>query len=214
MNIALILSAGVGKRFDDDLPKQYQLLNQKQVIAYVIDTAKNTHLIDKLIVVSHESYCDSLASQYDVEVIKGGDNRNKSIKNGLDHIYNNYDCKKIVILDAVRPFIRSELLTTYMQLLDIYDVIATAKKITDSLSSYDFHIVDRDRYFLLSSPEAFRFDLLYYYLDGASPLMEITQQLPEGTNMYLYFEYVNDLKITYKHDLHLAQLMLQGKGFF
>lgn len=39
-NIGIILSGGVGNRFGATIPKQYQLINGKQVIAYVVDAFK------------------------------------------------------------------------------------------------------------------------------------------------------------------------------
>ena len=51
MNIALILSGGVGKRFAANLPKQYNLINEKPVIDYVIEACMKSKLTDKVIVV-------------------------------------------------------------------------------------------------------------------------------------------------------------------
>jgi 2-C-methyl-D-erythritol 4-phosphate cytidylyltransferase len=206
----MILSAGVGTRFGDDIPKQYHEINGKQVISYVINNIKNSQRIDDFIIVSHSSYIHTLRETYNATVIAGGDNRNKSFRNGLEYIKANFYCDNIIVLDAVRPFISPVIIDKYVSLLNEHQVVATAKKITDSLSSYDSHVIDRERYYLLSSPEAFRFDLLYKHMDSNSPLFEITQQLPENTDIYLYFDYVNDLKITYRHDLPLAELMLNS----
>ncbi|GHV26358.1 2-C-methyl-D-erythritol 4-phosphate cytidylyltransferase [Spirochaetia bacterium] len=209
MNSAIILSGGIGSRFNDILPKQYQAINGKQIISFVIDTVKKAKSIDKLVIVSEEKYFDSLIKNYGVEVTNGGNNRNRSVRNGIDYINSKYPCENIIILDSVRPFIEPSTIDLYMELLRNHQAVATAKKITDSLSCYDKHIVDRERYYLLSSPEAFRFKLLYDHLDPDSNLFEITQQLPLEADIYLYFEYVNDLKITYKQDFFLAKLLIE-----
>ena len=46
MNISLILSGGSGVRFGSNMPKQYNLLLNKEVIAYSIDAFTNSTSVD------------------------------------------------------------------------------------------------------------------------------------------------------------------------
>jgi 2-C-methyl-D-erythritol 4-phosphate cytidylyltransferase len=212
MNIAVIVSGGVGKRFGGgEVPKQYQTLLGKQVISYVIEAAKNASAIDKIIVAAHADYKDLIVNIYGLDYAESGAERNITIKNALEYIKTRYDCKKVVVLDAVRPFVTSELINRYTELLNEYQLVGTAKHITDSLCSYDFHECDRSRYYLLSSPMAFEFTHLYKHLKADSPLTEVAQQLPEDTKKYLYFDFPNNFKITYPQDLPLAEMMLKAK---
>jgi 2-C-methyl-D-erythritol 4-phosphate cytidylyltransferase/2-C-methyl-D-erythritol 2,4-cyclodiphosphate synthase len=212
MNIAVLMSAGVGRRFGEETPKQYQLIGGRQVISYVIDTIRKAKTIDKLLIVANMEYKDLIHNTYGAEFVEGGKERNNSLRNALEYIKRNYPCKKIIVLDAVRPLIKAEVIDSFIDSLDKHMVVATAKKVTDSLGCYDMHTVDRDRYYLLSSPEAFDFDLIYDKMDGNSPLVEVIQQFPEGIDTYLYFDYINNFKITYKQDLRLAELMLKDEG--
>lgn len=41
MNVAMIMSGGVGKRFGTMLPKQYNLIHGRPVIDYVIDACRS-----------------------------------------------------------------------------------------------------------------------------------------------------------------------------
>lgn len=209
MNIALIVSGGVGKRFDAPIPKQYLPLQGKRVISFVVDAARQSKLADTVLVAAHKEYEEMIRSEYNAEWVEAGDERNQTIRNGLDYIKARYPCKKIIILDAVRPLIKPELIDSYFALLDRYQAVTTARKITDSLGSYDMHQVDRDRFYLLSSPEAFDFGLIYAYMDAKSKLTEVIQQFPEDTTVYLNFDYFNNLKITYKEDLRTAEILLQ-----
>jgi 2-C-methyl-D-erythritol 4-phosphate cytidylyltransferase len=208
MNVALIVSGGAGRRFDTSLPKQYQLLDGKRVITFVIDSTKKSKLVDAIVVGAHKEYESMIRTEYDVKWAEAGLERNQTIRNGLEYIKKNYPCQNIIILDAVRPFVKSDIIDYYLKSLEEYQAVATARKITDSLGCYDLHYVDRERYYLLSSPEAFKFDLLYTYMDGNSKTTEIIQQLPKTTNVFLYFEYFNNMKITYKQDLRLAEIIL------
>jgi 2-C-methyl-D-erythritol 4-phosphate cytidylyltransferase len=209
MNIALIVSGGFGKRFNDTIPKQYQLIQKKQVISFVIDAAKVAKSIDKIVVAAHKKYKDLICINYGVDWAEAGAERNQSLRNALEYIKLTYPCKKVIVLDAVRPFITPELIDNYMKILDEYQAVTTAKKITDSLGSYDLHEVDRERYYLLASPEAFNFDLIYSKFDAKSHLTEIIQQFPKETKVFLNFSTFNNIKITYKEDLFFAELLLK-----
>ncbi|MDE6758463.1 MAG: 2-C-methyl-D-erythritol 4-phosphate cytidylyltransferase [Clostridia bacterium] len=208
MNVAMILSGGVGRRFGGNIPKQYLLIKGKMVIEYVIEAIRNSGVIDKVLIVTNKPYDNMIKEKFDVDVCLGGEERNITLKNGLDYIYDNYNCDKIMIFDAVRPLVYPQLVGEYLKKLDQYDIVLTAKKITDSLGCYDIHEIIRDRYYLLQSPEAYRFDLLYKYFDSHSQLTEVAQQLPKELKTYLNFDFHNNIKITYKHDLVVAEQLL------
>jgi 2-C-methyl-D-erythritol 4-phosphate cytidylyltransferase len=199
-------------RFGDPVPKQYQEIGGKKIISFVIDMLKTAKTVEKIVVSAHREYKKLIEDEYQVEWTEAGTERNISLRNGLEYIKQNYECKKIVILDAVMPLIRAETIDNYMNLLDEYQVVATAQKITVSLGCYDMHIVDRTRYYLMSSPEAFDFDLIYKYQDPMSPIVEVSQQFPESTSVHLNFDPVNNFKLVYKHDLRLMELFLKHEG--
>lgn len=208
MNVALILSGGVGKRLGGNIPKQYLTIKGKMIIEYVIEAVSAASCIDKTVVVAHEPYAGMLKEKFDIDVCLGGEERNITLKNGLDFIHKNYNCAKIMIFDAVRPMVTPAFVNDYMKKLDSYDIVLTAQKITDSLGCYDMHEVRRERYYLLQSPEAYRFDNLYKYFDSKSTLTEVAQQLPASMRTYLNFDFSDNIKITFKHDLFIAEQLL------
>ena len=55
MNIAIILSGGVGSRMNLDIPKQYVLVNHQPIINYCLRTFLDNSLTDAIIIgVAHE----------------------------------------------------------------------------------------------------------------------------------------------------------------
>ncbi len=46
----------------------------------------------------------------------------------MDYIKSNYICEKIMVFDAMRPFVTKELIDLYMDKLDEYEVVATCQK--------------------------------------------------------------------------------------
>ena len=137
MNIVMIMSGGVGKRFGANIPKQYVKLNGKPVIDYVIEAVKKSKLTDKIVVVIDEEYINysDILKEKDEKIVfaKNGKERYDSVKNGFDFISKSYKCDKVLIADAVAPFIYPELIDEYFEKLEEYDAVITAQKITGAL---------------------------------------------------------------------------------
>ena len=159
MNIVAILANGVGARFGSNIPKQFHKVNGKMVIEYVIETICDSSKTDKIVIATNieanSVYLADICAQNDIDMIEGGSTRNQTLKNVIDYIDENYNCKNLIVCDAVRPMITSQLMDKYFNLLGENDAVVTAQKITDSLGCYDFTKVDRERYYLMQSPEGF-----------------------------------------------------------
>ena len=220
MNIVMIMAGGVGKRFGANLPKQYLKINNKPVIDYVIEATQKSKLTDKVVVVMNEEYIDysNYLKNGDFGIAPNGKERYDSIKNGFDFIKENYDCDKVVIVDAVAPLLYPELIDDYFTKLDEYDAVITAQKITGALGNYNYDPLDREDYYMTQSPEGFKFDLIYNSLDVNFKSQELAWQLPKESKKYLNFNFKNNLKLTYNFELEYAGHLLdyvnnQNAGF-
>lgn len=214
MNIGIILAGGIGSRFGADKPKQYCKILGKEMILYSIDAFKNAKKIDDFIVVLDKEQFEKgeIAIKYNVKTVLGGESRNASFKNALDYIAKDYpNCEKIVENNAACPMITSEVLDKYMSFLDEYDYVETAFKITDALGAYDKRDCDREDFYLIQAPDAYRFKLLYKYFDSESPLCHPAQQLPKNTKGYQYFDYGANYKVTYPYDLEIVEILMKNK---
>ena len=208
-NIIMVTAGGVGERFGSSVPKQYIEVNGRKVISYVIEACKQSQLADAILIVAHPKYHDELKAEFGVDVTTSGPELNVTKRNGIDYIREHSACEKIIVADAVRPAIESRVLDKFFVLLDEYDAVASARKITDSLGRYGEWIVNREEYYTLSAPEAFRFDLLERHFKADSPLTESIQQLPDTSKVYLDFDVPYYDKLTYPGDLIRIQHMLQ-----
>ncbi len=207
MNIAMIMSGGVGRRFGAPIPKQYTKLKGRPVIDYVIETCKKSKKTDKILIVIDKQcmkYSEML-SDPDLDFAPNGKERLDSVKNGFDYIKSHYDCAKVVILDAVAPFVYPELIDDYFDKLGEYDAVITAQKITGALGNVNFDPLDREQYYMTQSPEGFLFDEIYSVLDTHFPSQELAWQLPRETKKYLNFDFKNNLKLTYDFELQYAE---------
>lgn len=215
MNIIAILANGVGARFGSNVPKQFHRVNGKMVIEYVIESIAQSTKNDKLVIATNVEansvYLADICAKYDIDLIEGGETRNKTLKNVINYIDSNYSCRKLIVCDAVRPMITGELMDTYFDLLDNSAAVVTAQKITDSLGCYNFQKVNREDYYLMQSPEGFDFPLLRDSFDENSPLTEVTQQLPEDSKIELYFDFNNNFKLTYPADLKYLEALIKDR---
>lgn len=211
-NIIMITAGGVGQRFGSNVPKQYVEINGRQVISYVIEACKKSQQADAIIVVAHPNYHEELIRDYGVEVTSSGAELNNTKRNGLDYIREHSQCEKVVVVDAVRPAIETQVIDKFFTLLDDYDAVACARKITDSLGHYGEWVVNREEYYTLAAPEGFRFNLLDQHFKADSPITESIQQLPSTSKVYLDFDIPYYDKLTYPEDLLRMQILLASRN--
>ena len=206
-SIGIILAGGIGSRFGADRPKQYCKIFDKEMIWYSIDAFRQAKSIDDFIVIvdANEMQSGRLAQDYGVTLVQGGSTRNESFKNALDYINKTFpDCEKIIENNAACPMI--------MGLLDEYDYVNTAYKITDALGSYKDRIANREDFYLIQAPDAYRFPLLYKHFDKDSELCHPAHQLPLDTKEYRYFGYTDNYKVTYPEDIKIVEMLMERRN--
>lgn len=213
--IGIVLAGGVGSRFKGDKPKQYYQINGKEMLWYSIEAFRNVRNLDDFIVIVNEEEfeCGRISKEYGVKTIKGGRSRNHSLKNALDYIKTHYpDCQKVIENNAACPMTTSALMEKYLDLLDEYDFVQTTFKITDALGSFRCRNVNREDYFLIQSPDAYRFPLLYQCFDADHPNGHPAVQLPESAKGYNYFNSGVNYKVTYPEDLQIIEALMKKEN--
>jgi len=213
-SIGIILAGGIGSRFGSDKPKQYCTVLGHEMIWYSIDAFRRAEQIDDFIVIVDEKELASgrIRDTYGVTTVLGGSTRNESFKNALDYINEHWpDCEKIIENNAACPMITPKLIDEFLTLLNDYDYVNTAYKITDALGSYKDRIADREDYYLIQAPDAYRFPLLYKHFDKESPLCHPGHQLPMSATEYRYFGYNDNYKVTYPQDIMIVEYLMQRR---
>ncbi len=209
--VGIVLAGGTGNRFKGTKPKQYYLINGKEMIAYSIEAFRNSKRIDEFIVMVDEAeYINGrIRDEYGVTTVLGGATRNHSFKNALDYIKENYpECEKIIENNAACPLTTAELIDEYLDLLDEYDYVQTTFKITDALGSYKSRTVDREDYFLIQAPDAYRFPQIYAHFNPNHPNGHPAVQLPEEARGYNYWDYGVNFKVTYPDDIKIIEMLM------
>ena len=210
-NIILITAGGVGHRFGGNTPKQYMNLLGRPIISYVIEECRKSIYADAILIAADPSYHQELSLFYGVDTVSSGQELNQTKRNGLDYIRANSACKKVIVVDAVRPTIDYTILDRMFERLDEYDAVACARKITDSLGCYGEWYINREKYYTLNAPEGFRFSLIDSCFNPNSVYTESIQQLPRTARVYLDFDVPYFDKITYPEDLLKIEAIMRQR---
>lgn len=208
--IGIVLAGGIGRRFGGDKPKQYYLIHGKEMIAYSIELFRNAKTIDDFVVVlnSEEYENGRIARQYGVRTVCGGRTRNWSFKNALDYIAREFpDCDKIIENNAACPLTKPEMIDDYIRLLDEYDFVQTTLKITDALGSYKDRTVNRDDFFLIQAPDAYRFNELCACFNPDHPNGHPAVQLPASAKGCNVFHDGPVFKVTHPNDIRIVEML-------
>ena len=210
-NIIVILAAGMGLRYGSSIPKQFTELSGKEVLRIVLDRMLKSTLADKIIVVlDNEERMKSVRQEYDVDVILGGKDRAHSFQNALDYINDKYTAAiNVIFHEAARPLIQPFTMDEYFSLLNEYDYIETCKRITDSLGSYIEKAPNRENYYLIQAPEAYRISVLNKYYDCESDVYFAANQFPDSCKGYQNFNVENNYKLTTPEDKVLIEFLLE-----
>ena len=159
--LAIVPSAGIGQRFDSDIPKQYQDLDGKSIIEHSIQPFIDSNLISKILipVASNDEYIkkQSFYGDSKITIVKGGSSRAESVLNGLKNKeVSGFDF--VIVHDAARPNVTeddisniyNEILSTksdcsifYMPIVDSLKEISKEKDITK----------DKSKFYLVQTPQ-------------------------------------------------------------
>ena len=125
---AIVPAAGIGKRMQSDIPKQYLLLNGRPVIEHTINALLQNKNISGVVIAlqSNDDYWPTIQIASDKPVLQatGGRQRSDSVLNAIDELYQyqafNKEADWVMVHDAVRPCVRQQ------------DINKLATEVTDS----------------------------------------------------------------------------------
>jgi 2-C-methyl-D-erythritol 4-phosphate cytidylyltransferase len=225
---ALIPAAGHSVRFGGTTLKQYAHLLGSPVIAHSIEAVSRHPAVGAVTVAlaPDDGIFDELVRPHypAVRTVTGGDNRARSVMNGLASILeHDAACAWVLVHDAARPCLRAAALG---RLLDAGLASAggaiLAVPVHDTLKRADQEgrveiTLDRSHYWTAQTPQLFRVRELAAALGaalaaGESPTDEAAAMERAGAHPLLVMGDRSNIKITGPEDLALAQFILQQQS--
>ncbi len=231
MAVAIILAAGSGSRMQSDVAKQYIKLNNREIVAYAIETFNEHPDIDSIVLVSREhelDYCaNRIVKQYGFDKVRhvcaGGAERYLSVYNGLKALDGLADEEIVIIHDGARPFVTAKMITDVVEAAKVYGACTTAMPVKDTIKIVDenaFGIETPERNFVyqIQTPQAFTFGNLigaYEALFEASS--DVNYKITDDTMLVEQYKGVRskmvpgsyeNIKITTPEDLKIASIFV------
>lgn len=216
---AIIPAAGIGKRMQSKLPKQYIKINKKTILEHTINSLLLHRQINKIVVVlnKNDTFFQNLKIAKNNRIITtiGGNKRTKSVFQGLEKIYPYQGW--VIIHDAVRPCLHEH---DFFRLISI---INTSNKIGGILGfpvyntikyslNGDFisSTINRKKLWNALTPQIFQFKKLYLCL---KKIIKKNVFFTDESSALEYFGYFpqlvlgrsDNIKITTKEDLQLVK---------
>ena len=164
MITGIILAAGKSSRYQQNIPKQFSLFDNRMIIDYSIETFSNHNKIDDIIIVVSKEYQKIIQNKYpDFRVIRGGDRRQESSLNGL--LGCNGKTKKVLIHDGARAMLSPKIIDNCLNALNKFDGVAPALPIINTLANIDSNkkiidIPNRKGYYELQTPQCFHYKVI------------------------------------------------------
>ena len=231
-NIAVILAAGTGERSGFEIPKQMMKLAGKPIVEHTISAFENCADIDEIIVVTSAGIISKIedivmnrAFKKVKKIISGGKERYESSLaaiNASEPESEDMDVK-LIFHDAVRPLVNERIIHDVVKALQYYNAVDVVVPTTDTIISADpitntiEAVPDRSRLRNGQTPQGFSWGVIKKAYDLAlnDPNFKTTDDcgvvlnyLPE-VKIFLITGENNNIKLTYKEDLHVIDKLLQ-----
>ena len=227
MNFALIVAAGKGLRFGDEIPKQFLMCKNHPILYYTIKAFEENSFIDQIIVVTSSDYIDlvkSYVSKYSLKkvnkIVEGGSTRQLSVFNGLKEIKSIAGKgDNVLIHDAARPLVSQEIINKNIGALKENKCVCTVQSDSDTTYlSKDKKtvesIINREELFLAQTPQSFDFECIYklhfeaYQNSHIENTDDASLAFKNGYKIFLVEGNKYNFKITKKQDFVLFEALI------
>lgn len=228
--VGIVLAAGFGTRFDPNEPKQLVSIAGKPIVCWSIEAFEINDAVSDIVVAVNpqvRDHVERLVDEYGYakvrSIVNGGAERVDSTLATLDLLSQAgiLQQAKVLIHDAVRPFVEQPAITGCVEALDQYSAATVALASTDTmLITEDLgdrkvvrSVPDRANMFRAQTPQAFRFSTIIkaYELAADDPDFHptddtrvVVEYLPQEP-VAIVAGSASNLKVTTKADIPVAE---------
>jgi 2-C-methyl-D-erythritol 4-phosphate cytidylyltransferase len=222
LTTALIMAAGTGERFGEEVPKQFCPLNGCPALAWNIRTFSAVEAVTNLIVVITPGLEDRVAEMVDEhsfenvsKIVPGGETRQESVCKGLETLGD--DVNYVLVHDAARPCVSIPLIDNIIAALNSSAAVVPAVPVVDTLILQNKGVVDaildRNQIAGVQTPQGFQRELLVTAhrraaSRGLSSSDDGSLVLAMGEPVKVVRGEPNNIKITYREDVTVAEAIL------
>lgn len=229
--VAIVLAAGMGKRMQSTVAKQYLLIHNKPILYYCLQTFQDSFVDEIVLVVGEgeEAYCkENIVERYQFhkvsKVVPGGRERYHSVFQGLQAVK---DADYYFIHDSARPMITQDILERAMKCVRINKACVVGMPVKDTIkvASVDGSIEytpNRDLVWSIQTPQVFEGELIRsayrMLIEKEQDMIDQGIQITDDAmvvetimkeRVYLVEGNYQNIKITTPEDLVIAEQFLK-----
>ena len=229
--VAILTAGGTATRMQQDIPKQFLIVDNKPIIIYTMEAFQQNPNIDEICVVILEGWSQILwayAKQFNITklkyVVSGGATGQESIFKGLEAVRTDHtDNDVVVVHDGNRPMVSQDLITDCLVKQKKYgsavaaipctEVVFVSENKIDSNSS-----IAREKLLRTQTPHAYSLgDLWNAHMQAKEKgiiNMAASCALMESLGKTTYFSKGSEknIKITTVEDLEIFKALLNAKN--
>ncbi|WP_306535682.1 2-C-methyl-D-erythritol 4-phosphate cytidylyltransferase [Geobacter sp.] len=226
---ALIPAAGMGKRMEASINKQYLLLDGMPILARTLEVFERSPLVDGIFVVipaDEIPFCrEQVVKRHGFtkvrSIVAGGAERQQSVLNGLRAMEGTAGEDDVVLIhDGVRPFVTEDILSRATAVARENDGALVAVPAKDTVKMVENGIITatppRETLWLAQTPQAFRYGIIraaHEVADAERFLGTDDAMLVErlGRQVRIVVGDYRNIKITTPEDMVLAEAFLKER---
>ena len=219
MNYAIIVAGGSGKRMQSSTPKQFIEIGGLPILMRTIKAFYQYSQDLNIIVVIPEDQFTSWKNLVEIhhfdihhQLVKGGESRFESVKNGLQTIDK---AGLVAIHDGVRPFVSSLLIgQCYKSAKEFGSGVAAVipKDSIRELTDTGHKAVNRNHYRLMQTPQTFELSIIkqaYLSTNNKNFTDDASVAESTGSKISLVKGDYSNVKITTPEDVKIAQALFE-----
>lgn len=230
MNVAMIIAGGSGQRMNQDIPKQFLNVYDKPVIIYTLEAFQKHPNIEAILVVCIEGWETILrayAKQFNISKLKwivaGGENGQESIYKGIKKLEKTISDDDIILIhDAIRPMVSSEIISDCIRICELKGSAITvipcaeAMLITDDGLSAKA-LMNRNNLVRTQTPQAFSLKKLIWAHEQApkrniiNSVATCTLMVELGEEIFFSIGSEKNLKLTTVEDIEIFKALLVSR---
>ncbi len=221
---AIIVAGGSSQRMGFD--KLFATIAGEPVISHAIRAFDRAPFVSEIIVVARKERHDEIKKisrnagfKKVRSIVHGGERRQDSVRAGLDRVERNV--QYVAVHDAARPLITPEQIERAFEQCRIHGAAALAQPVNDTLKRAGAELlvagsVDRHQLYAMQTPQIFERELIEgayraVYAENISVTDEVSAVERLGHKIALVLNDDFNLKITYPHDLPVAEFILRER---
>ncbi|MCB6177105.1 bifunctional 2-C-methyl-D-erythritol 4-phosphate cytidylyltransferase/2-C-methyl-D-erythritol 2,4-cyclodiphosphate synthase [Rhodobacter sp. Har01] len=209
----IIVAAGRGTRAGGDIPKQWQMLRGRSVLAHTLRAFAGLRIV---LVIHPDDRAQAEAIAPGVTLVTGGATRAQSVKNALEALEGS-GITRVLIHDGARPLVSRALIGRLEAALDSHPGAAPAVAVTDALWRGAARLVvgtqSREGLWRAQTPQAFRFPeiLAAHRAHPGNSADDVEVARAAGLDVAIVEGDEDNLKLTFPGDFARAGRLLEAR---